>query len=118
MPVPNWVTSAVGIYCIIGSVFFVVLCVVAGYLLVLLADLSRQVKSLSGKVQSLTDRVNTIATNVESVTSDVGVRAKGIVKLVDEQTGSALKVLEYLAPVLILFGAIIKIRRAAGPKRR
>ena len=119
MELKGWVSQAVGIYAILGSIFFVVLIVVAGYMLVLLSDLSKQIRSLTGKVQTLTERVNTIAKNVESVTSDVGVRAKGIVRLVDDHTSNALRILEYVTPILLIFGAVTKIRRSAyGRSRR
>lgn len=118
MELKGWVSQAVGIYAILGSIFFVVLIIVAGYMLVLLADLSRQLKALTGKIQTLTERVHNIAANVENVTNDVGVRAKGIVRLVDDQTSNALKILEYVTPILLIFGAVSKIRRGSRSRSR
>lgn len=96
----------------LGSVFFVVLIVVSGYMLVLLSDLGKQVRRLSGKVETLTDKVQGIAEQVSSVTTEVGARTTGIVRMVDESASGALRVLEMLAPVLVVFGAFWKLKRA------
>lgn len=109
--VPYWVSSAVGIYAVLGSIFFVILIVVACYTLVLLSDLSKQVKNLAGKIEQLTTRVQSIADQVHSVTTEVGVRTTGIVRMVDESAGGAIRILEILAPVLVVFGAFLRIKR-------
>lgn len=109
-------SKSVGIYAILGSIFFVVLIVIAAMMLVLLVELSKQVKSLSGKVEALTDKVHTIAEKVNAVTTEVGARTTGIVRMVDESASGALKILEMLAPVLVVFGAFWKLKR--GIRRR
>ncbi len=116
--VPGWVSSAVGIYAVLGSVFFVVLIVVSCYLLFVLADVAKQVKNLSSKVEALTDKVQTIADQVKSVTTEVGARTTGIVRMVDDSAGRALTFLEYLTPVLMIYGAFVKVRRAAAGRRK
>lgn len=119
MRVESWVQTSVGIFSILGSVFFVVLLVVTFVGLLLLSDLTKQVKALTGKVDKLADKVHGIADQVNAVTTEVGARTTGIVRMVDEGASKAIGVLEVLAPVLVVIGAFMKVRRAAGgPVRR
>ena len=106
------------IYSLLGSVFFVVLIVVVGYMIVILRDIALQVKNLSGKVEQLTDRVKGIADQVNAVTTEVGARTTGIVRMVDESAGGAIRILELLAPVLVVFGAFLKLRGMVSSSRR
>jgi predicted PurR-regulated permease PerM len=115
--VPSWVTQAVGIYAVLGSVFFVVLIVLVAYLLRVLADLSIQVRSLTDKVQKLTDRVQGIADQVNNVTSEVGSRTTGIVRMVDDSVGGAIRVLDMLAPVLLAVGAFYRLKQVVKRRR-
>ena len=108
-----WVPTAVGIYSVLGSVFFLVLIVVAGYLIFILRQLLVQVSNLTNKVERLTDKVHSIADQVNAVTTEVGARTTGIVRMVDESAGGAIRVLEVIAPVLVVFGAFMKIRKHA-----
>jgi len=118
MNVPSWVTTSVGIYALVGSVVFLVYGVIAFVLLLILRDISIQVKNLTGKVEQLTDRVRGIADQVNAVTTEVGARTTGIVRMVDESAGGAIRILEVLAPVLVVFGAFIKLRNMAGGRHR
>lgn len=108
---PTWVTTSVGIYAILGSIMFLVMIVVVGYMIYLLAQLAKQVQKLTGKVEGLTDKVHAIADQVKTVTTDVGVRTSGIVRIVDESAHGAIRTLELLAPALVVFGAIMKFRK-------
>lgn len=115
--IDHWVPTSVGIYAILGSVFFCVLIVVAGYMLVVLRQLLVQVTALTGKVEKLTDKVHLIADQVNAVTTEVGARTTGIVRMVDESAGGAIRVLEILAPVLVVFGAFLRVRKFAKRSR-
>lgn len=112
--IPHWVTTSVGIYALLGSVFFLVLIVVVGYLIVILAGLAKQVAKLTTKVESLTDSVQTIAHKVNAITTEVGARTTGIVRLVDDSAGNAIRVLEVMTPVLLVVGAFWRLKRFAG----
>jgi len=116
MEIPGWVSSSVGIYAVLGSITFVVLIVVFGYLLLILSDLAKQVKKLTTKVDVLTDRVHTIADNVATVTTEVGVRTSGIVRLVDEKANSAVQILETLAPVFLVIGVFWRLKNVLKRK--
>jgi biopolymer transport protein ExbB/TolQ len=118
VPVPDWVTKAVGVYALLGSVYFVLMAVAVAYGLYVVADLARQVRKLAGKVSDLTDRVQGIAAQVDTVTRDVGVRAGGLARMVDETATGAMRVVDFVAPVLILAGAFFRIRRWALGRRR
>lgn len=110
--IPEWVTSAVGIFAILGSISFLVLIAVAAYLIRVLADLGRQVRLLSGKVERLTDRVQAIADQVHEVTTEVGVRTGGIVRYVDEIAFKSFRTLEMFGPVAMGLFALWRWRRA------
>ncbi|MBS1721604.1 MAG: hypothetical protein JSS66_01215 [Armatimonadetes bacterium] len=118
MMIEQWVQQAVGIYAVLGSAFFLVLIVAAGYLLVLLRDIATQVKNLTGKVEALTDKVTTVAEQVKSVTAEVGARTTGIVRMVDDSAQGAIRVLEMLAPVFVVYGAFVKVRSFARRRKR
>lgn len=108
---PSWVSTSLGIFCILGSILFVVLTVIAMFLLAMLSDIGKQIKVLSSKVEGLTDKVQTIAEKVDSVTTEVGARTTGIVRMVDESASGALRILEMLAPVFMVVGAFWKLKR-------
>lgn len=115
---PEWVPKAVGVYAVLGSVFFIVAAVVAAYSLFVLADLAKQVRALTGKVSQLTERVQGIASQVDTVTKEVGVRASGLARLVDDSASNAMRVVDFVAPVLILAGAFFRVRAWATGRRR
>lgn len=112
--IPNWVTTSVGLYAVLGSVFFLVLIVVIGYLIVVLSGIAKQVAKLTSKVETLTDSVQTIAQKVNAITTEVGARTTGIVRMVDDSAGNAIRILETLAPVLLVVGAFWRLKRFAG----
>lgn len=116
--VPTWVTTSVGIYAILGSVFMVLLILVLAALVVLVLDLTKQVKGLTDKVHTLTDKAQGIADQVSHVTGEVGARAVGIARMADEKTQPALRTLEVVAPVLFIVGAFMRIRNLARGRRR
>jgi biopolymer transport protein ExbB/TolQ len=115
---PDWVAKAVGVFAILGSVSFVVAAVVGVYALFALSDIARQVRALAAKVSQLTDRVQGIAEQVDSVTKEVGVRASGLARLVDDSAASAMRVVDFVAPVLIVAGAFFRVRSWALGRRR
>lgn len=101
-----------------GTVFFIVMAVVGAYSLLILLDIARQMRSLTSRVNSLTEKVHGIAERVDGVTSDLGVRASGLAKMVDETASGAMRVVEFVAPVLILFGAVMRIKAWTRGRRR
>lgn len=113
----TWVESAVGIYAVLGSIFFLVMAVVGAYSLFLLSDISRQLRSLTARMNSLTEKVQGIAERVDVVSKDIGVRASGLARLVDDSAANAMRVVDYLAPVLIFVGAVARIRGRRRPRR-
>jgi len=60
MTVPTWVTTSVGIYALLGSIFMLVGIVVAGVTIRLLLDVRTELQGLSRRVEVLTNRVDTI----------------------------------------------------------
>jgi hypothetical protein len=127
--IPEWVTTAVGIYALLGSVFMLLLVIVAVLLVRVLLDLRREIRRLSDRVDSIGNRVDTIAAQVEHVTSEVGMRASALSRMVDEAAGGAISAVEKFGPVLLVAGGLLRIwfgaRRSAQaqkgpalPKRR
>ena len=107
-----------GLYAILGCICFVVLSVVMGYLLLILRDLAIQVRNLSQKTDQLVTKVSDIANQVNSITTEVGVRTTGIVRMVDESASGAIRILEVLAPVFVVYGAFLKVKKMSAARKR
>ncbi len=110
--------SSVGIYAVMGSIFFIVMAVLCVYAVYILLDITRQIRSLTARVSALTEKVQGIAERVDGVTSELGVRASGLARMVDETASSAMRVVDFVAPVLILVGAVSRIRAWTRGRRR
>jgi len=118
--IPEWVTSAVGIYAILGSIFMVVMIVVAGVLVRVLLDLKDELRRLSNRVDGIAQRVDSVAKEVQTVTGEVGVRTSGLLRLVDDAAGPALGAVERYGPLFLVVGAALRLFFAAkrfSPRR-
>lgn len=118
MTVPTWVTTSVGIYALLGSIFMLVGIVVAGVTIRLLLDVRTELQGLSRRVEVLTNRVDTITKEVQLVTQEVGVRATGILRLVDDAAGGAVGAVQRLGPTLLVIGALARVILAARGRKR
>ncbi len=115
-PMPEWWLTASGVFFVLGSISFVVLCVLLGALVYIALDLRTSLKMISHRVEILADKVEGIADQVKSVTTEVGVRTTGITRMVDDMAGSSLNMIERFAPFLVGIGVVLRI--AGGLKRR
>jgi len=77
----------------------------------ILLDLRKMLSGLNKRVTDLTIKADAIATNVKDVTDEVGVRARGITKIVDDHANTAFGIVEKVAPVFIALGIISKIAK-------
>jgi sensor domain CHASE-containing protein len=109
-----WVQVAWGIFSILGSIVFLVMCVTLGYVIRLLLALQVQMKSLSERVHSITGRVDRMAKDIQYFTEEATVRGTGLMKMTDETVGRNLprieKVVVWVAAGMILRKIIKKIR--------
>lgn len=107
---PEWWVQATGV----AAIFIIIMCFVvtiaAFYLIVVLADLKRNVNAISERIQRLADRVDGIAKSVQEVTTEVGSRTSGIVRMVDDIAGGAFNVVERFAPYVIGAAVLFKLR--------
>ena len=108
---PEWWVQATGV----AAIFIILMCcvviVTACYLIVVLADLRRNVNAISERIKRLTDRVDGIAKTVQEVTTEVGSRTSGIVRTVDDIAGAAFNVVERFAPYVIGAAVLFKLKR-------
>ncbi len=99
----------------VAAIFFIiagfVVTIAACYLIVVLADLRRNVNAISERIKRLTDRVDGIAKTVQEVTTEVGSRTSGIVRTVDDIAGAAFNVVERFAPYVIGAAVLFKLKK-------
>lgn len=98
-----------GLFFGLGSLFMVIAVALALVTFRLLTDLNRQLQSLAERVERIARRVESLTETAQTVGTDVGVRATGIMRIVDDLAGTAHRRLERLAPWLLLAGAIYRI---------
>lgn len=106
---PDWWLTSSGIFFVVGSVVMGVMVFVSAALIWLLLDLRRSISSINKRVVDLTDRVQGIATNVSDVTNEVGIRTRGIVRVVDDHAHTALEIVEKFAPLILGITIVTKI---------
>lgn len=108
---PDWWLQATGV----AAIFIILMCFVvtlaAVYMVIVLADLKRNVNTISSKIQKLTDRVDGIAKSVQEVTNEVGSRTSGIVRTVDDIAAGAFNVVEKYAPYAIGAAILFKLKQ-------
>jgi|GEM_PF-2430821 len=117
MTVPTWVTTSVGIYALLGSIFMLVGIVVAAITIRLLLDVRSELRNLSVRVEQLTTRMDTITKEVQMVTQEVSVRASGILRMVDDAAGGAIGAVQKFGPALLVVGALARVIIAARGKK-
>ncbi|MCW5936145.1 MAG: hypothetical protein KIT11_02415 [Fimbriimonadaceae bacterium] len=119
MEIPTWVTTSVGIFSLLGSAFMLLLLVMVGIVIAHSLTLSKHIKRISAQIEQVTEKGKGIAEKVDSVTTEIGSRATGIARLVDERVEPAMRAVELAAPALFIVAAFIKLRGAlSGRKRR
>ncbi|MCA0360839.1 MAG: hypothetical protein LCH41_07270 [Armatimonadetes bacterium] len=114
---PEWWLTVSGVFFFLGSIALGVLMVVSIVLVWLLLDLRKNIQILTLKVQALTDRADAIAKNVQGVTEEVGVRTKGIARVVDEHASTAFGIIEKLAPLFVGLGLVSRIMSLLRSRR-
>ncbi|MCH8978592.1 MAG: hypothetical protein IH945_05035 [Armatimonadetes bacterium] len=102
------VTAGAAIAVIVASVVAIVLAV---YMMIVLADLRRNINAISAKIQGISDRVDTVAKQVQEVTTEVGARTTGIVRTVDDIAAGAFEIVEKYAPIALGLAIIFKLRQ-------
>jgi hypothetical protein len=107
-------TAGAAIVVIIAGVFSLVL---LGILMAVALELRRGIVALTNKVQSIADRVDSVAKKVDEVTTEVGSRASGIARTVDDIAVTAFEVVERYAPLAIGIAVLFKLRSMFGKKK-
>ena len=102
------VTAGAAIVVMITGAVVVVLAV---YMMVVLADLRRNINAVSAKIQGISDRVDTVAKQVQEVTTEVGARTTGIVRTVDDIAAGAFDIIERYAPIALGLAIVFKLRQ-------
>lgn len=115
---PPWWINASGVFFILGSVALIALLILVCVLISVSLDLVKQLKALTSKVEELTTKANGIADQVQSLTTDVSVRTKGIVSVVDENAHRAFGIVEKAAPVLVAVGLVLRLASLIPGRRR
>lgn len=108
---PQWwveVTGGAAIVIMVAGLLTVALSV---YMMVVLADLRRNINAVSSKIQGISDRVDTVAKQVQEVTVEVGSRTTGIVRTVDDIAVGAFEIVEKYAPIALGLAVIFKLRQ-------
>ncbi|MDI9639481.1 hypothetical protein QPK87_18750 [Kamptonema cortianum] len=106
---PDWWFTATGIFGVVGSIAMVIMLVVGIASLVILLEIRKSLKSLNARVEGLTNRVEIITANIQDVTNEVGIRARGLVRSVDQHASTAFEIVEKIAPFLVGIGVISRI---------
>lgn len=117
-PLPEWWLTASGMFFVLGSVAMVVTVVLLAVLVYAVLELRKSVIVLSVKVDQITDKVNAIASTVQQVTSDVGTRATGITRMIDDAAGGAMDIVEKFAPLLVGVATVARVFMAFRGRRR
>ena len=107
--VPSWWINTSGLFFVLASIAMIVMIALTVLLIKVVMDLQRSLQQLTQRVQALTTKVEGIADQVSTVTREVGVRTSGIVRMVDDTAASAMTIVEKLAPILMVVGAVLKI---------
>lgn len=118
MNLPDWWIGASGVFFIVGTLAVFALIVLSIILIQLALELRTQIKTLTAKVEVLTDKTTQIADQIKDVTNDVSIRTKGIVKVVDDNAGTAFAIIEKIAPALVVAGLGFRLFRMIGRRSR
>lgn len=109
MNFPEWWLTASGMFFVLGSAAMIVMVVVLGFMVWALIELRTSVNRLTAKVEEISDKVNSVASTVQTVTTEVGTRANGITKMIDEHTGTAMGLVEKFAPLLVALATTLRL---------
>lgn len=74
-------------------------------------DLRKMIQGLNERVNGIAEKADAIAANIKDVTDEVGVRTRGIARVVDEHANTAFSIVEKAAPIFIALGIISKISK-------
>lgn len=80
-------------------------------LLWVMLDLRKMLQGLNTRVNGIAEKADGIAANIKDVTDEVGVRTRGIARVVDEHANTAFSIVEKAAPIFIALGIISKISK-------
>lgn len=115
---PDWWITSSGVFFVLGTAVLILMAVATCVLIYLLLDLRKQIQGLVGKVNEVADKADAIATNLKDVSQEVGTRARGIVRVVDDHANTAFGIIEKFAPLFLGIGLISKILKLVRPGRR
>ena len=77
----------------------------------ILLDLRKMMSGLNKRLTALSDKADAIAANVKDVTDEVGIRTRGIARVVDDHANTAFAIVEKVAPLFIAIGLVSKIAK-------
>ena len=117
-PLPEWWLTASGMFFVLGSVAMVVIVVLLAILTYAILELRKHVKELSVKIDGITDRVESIATTVQHVTTEIGTRATGLTRMIDDNAGTAMTIVERFGPLLVGAATVFKIFMAFKGRKK
>ncbi len=114
---PDWWITSSGVFFVLGTAVLILMAVFLAVLVWLLFDLRNQIQVLLGKVNEVADKADAIATNLKDVSQEVGTRARGIVRVVDDHASTAFGIIERFAPLFLGVGLVTKIVGLVRPRR-
>ncbi len=107
--VPVWWYQVTGGAAIVVLLLCLVMIVVGLFLIALLIEVKKGISAVSERVQSIANRVESVSKQVEQVTTEVGARASGVARTVDDIAGSAFATVERYAPLVLGVAAVLKL---------
>lgn len=111
---PVWWLNASGVFFILAIIFMVMGIITMGALFWLILELRDHARTVKAKVDTIGDDVKSISGQVNSITTDVGIRAKGVMGLVDDTAQNAYDGLQKFAPIIIGAGIIWRLKSLIG----
>ena len=107
---PGWWLNASGLFFVLGSITFLVMCLLLTLMAHLVIQLRKQVESLTQKVEGIADKVDRTAKTVEKTTEEVSIRVAGITGVVDQSANQAFGLIEKVVPYLLGVGLFWRLK--------
>ncbi|MBX7131884.1 MAG: hypothetical protein K1X67_04305 [Fimbriimonadaceae bacterium] len=114
MEIPTWWLVVSAVFFVLGSLLLIVLIAVAIYV-------AQKISALFQKVNSLSQRVETVSGKVEDLVAsakEVTLQARGVTSTLGGIATSSAHKLEIITTILFAIGALGKMRRSMGARKK
>lgn len=114
MELPNWWIWASGIFFVLGSLLLIALIALVFFLIATVRSLSQRVTALTQRVETVSHKVEELVESAKEVTG----KAKGVATTLSDVAAHSAQKIEIITTVLFALGAIGKMRRSFGGRKK